>query len=405
MLGQEFKADEALGILAPALEQYSGADEELVAEARLNLGRAHYLRGQYHESLAALEPGLEISERRGLTRLLILGLISRGNALWSSFRRREGLGVAEMALKLALEAGMVDLELRIRGNLANFLTESDARASVESWLELTARTRKLGQRALWLNGMGNYGFAAFLAGDWDGPLAEVESVLAEDLSSRDRLIILSNALLFRASRGEDVSQALADMTRLGDDMSARWELFAADPIAAAALAAGDLKKARDQFMVIVDADPGAGGDYLYRATRASTWARDLADAKVLADRYRDMGEFGPVAGARQATISAGIAALEGRPKEALALYRDALRGWRAANLVWDEALTGIDMAELLDPAEPEVAAAIISTRAILERLRAAPFIERLDAALAAGSGTLPARTARPAPAAELALSD
>ena len=405
VLGQEFKSDEALALLAPALEHYPGGDEELVAETHLNLGRAYYLRGQYHESLAVLETGLEIAERRGLTRLLILGLISRGNALWSSFRRREGVGMAEMALKLAIEQGMVDMELRIRGNLANLLTESDARASVESWRELTGTTRKLGQRALWLNGMGNYGFSSFLAGDWDGPLAELESVLAEDLAPRDRLIIWSNALLFRASRGEDVSQALEDMTRLGDDMSARWELFAADPIAAAALAAGDLTKARDQFLVIVDADPGTGGDYLYRATRASLWARDLADAKVLADRYRDMGDFGPVADARQATISAGIAALDGRPKEALALYRDALRGWRATNLAWDEALTGIDMAELLGPSDPEVAAAVVSTRAILERLRASPFIARLDAAVAAGSSASPARTARPAAVQEPALSE
>jgi tetratricopeptide (TPR) repeat protein len=206
--------------------------------------------------------------------------------------------------------------------------------------------------------------------------------------------------------GEDVSQALADMNRLGDEMSARWELFAADPIAADALARGDLKKARDQFIVIVDADPSAGGDYLYRATRTAVWAGDAADAKVLADRYRDMGEFGPVADARSATIRAGLAALEGRPKEALVYYRDALRGWRDSHLAWDEALTGIDMAQLLDPTDPEVAAAIASTRAILERLRAWPFIERLDNAVnsAPRPGTR-AAAARQTLQAEAALSE
>ena len=70
------------------------------------------------------------------------------------------------------------------------------------------------------------------------------------------------------------------------------------------------------------------------------------------------------------------------------MYRQALKGWRSANAKWDEALTGLDMAILLDPALPEVAAEAQTARAILVELRAKPFIERLDAAL--GRGTEPA---------------
>ena len=40
------------------------------------------------------------------------------------------------------------------------------------------------------------------------------------------------------------------------------------------------------------------------------------------------------------------------------------------------------MATLLEPADPEVRAAAEAAREILVRLRAAPFIARLDAALA-----------------------
>jgi hypothetical protein len=81
------------------------------------------------------------------------------------------------------------------------------------------------------------------------------------------------------------------------------------------------------------------------------------------------------------TIRAGIAALEEHWDEALALYRDALRAWRDLGLAWDEALAGLDMATLLDPADPEVRAAANSARVILVRLGAAPFVERLDAAM------------------------
>jgi hypothetical protein len=43
------------------------------------------------------------------------------------------------------------------------------------------------------------------------------------------------------------------------------------------------------------------------------------------------------------------------------------------------------MATLLDPTDPEVRAAAEAAREILVRLRAAPFIARLDAALARSS--------------------
>ena len=84
--------------------------------------------------------------------------------------------------------------------------------------------------------------------------------------------------------------------------------------------------------------------------------------------------------------------------EALGLYRDTLRGWREFGLAYDAALTGIDMATLLDPAEPEVRAAADSTREILTRLGAKPFLARLDAAMKGQSSAKvpePARSSDP----------
>jgi hypothetical protein len=82
------------------------------------------------------------------------------------------------------------------------------------------------------------------------------------------------------------------------------------------------------------------------------------------------------------TIRAGLAALEGRPGDALAAFREALAGWRDLGSPWREALTAITMATLLEPTDPEVRAAAEAAREILVRLGAAPFIARLDAALA-----------------------
>jgi hypothetical protein len=86
-------------------------------------------------------------------------------------------------------------------------------------------------------------------------------------------------------------------------------------------------------------------------------------------------------------MRAGIAALEGRPADALALYRQALRDWRELGCVWDLALCGLDMTLLLDPSQPEVRAAADSAREIPVRLGARPFVERLDEALAKSTPT------------------
>lgn len=64
---------------------------------------------------------------------------------------------------------------------------------------------------------------------------------------------------------------------------------------------------------------------------------------------------------------------------------EALCAWRDLGLAWDEALCGLDMATFLDPADREVRAAAEAAREILVRLEAAPFIARLDAALARSS--------------------
>ena len=94
---------------------------------------------------------------------------------------------------------------------------------------------------------------------------------------------------------------------------------------------------------------------------------------------------GPVVDMHRRTILAGLAALEGRPGDALAAFREALAGWRDLGSPWREALTAITMATLLETADPEVRAAAETAREILVRLGAAPFIARLDEALARSS--------------------
>jgi hypothetical protein len=127
-----------------------------------------------------------------------------------------------------------------------------------------------------------------------------------------------------------------------------------------------------------------------RAARAALWVGDHAAIHEHLAVLDESGFHGPAIEADRRTIRAGIAALEGRRADALALYRDALRAWRDLGLAWDEALCGLDMALLLDPADPDVRAAASATRETLVRLEAAPFVARLDAAMTRSSQARPA---------------
>jgi phage portal protein BeeE len=68
-----------------------------------------------------------------------------------------------------------------------------------------------------------------------------------------------------------------------------------------------------------------------------------------------------------------------------------MRLWRDLGLAWDEALCAVTMATLLDPSEPEVRAAVETGREVLVRLRARPFLDRLDAAAGRWDRSNPSR--------------
>ncbi|HYI23204.1 MAG TPA: adenylate/guanylate cyclase domain-containing protein [Candidatus Limnocylindrales bacterium] len=398
----EFKVDEARVILERGLEEFADSDEAVLAEMRLGIARCQFYDNDFRQALETLEGVLEVAERRQLIRILCTALIHRGNALWSLNRRREAFGAAGVARDLATEHGLNDIALRVMGNFANAQTETDCAASLVSWREAMDMARRLGLRASLVNGVANFGYTAFLAGAWDAGLAEMDKFLVEDLADRDRLIMLNNASIIRVNRGESIDAALAEMHRLGAVMSGKWQLFVADPEANAAVVRGDYKEARKVFYSVVANDPG-GVEYLYRAARAALWDGDPDGVKGLVHTFEESGAYGPVAEARLATMRAGIAALEVRTKDALALYRDALAGWRQTNSTWDEAMTGLDMALLLDSSEPEVAATVESTREILERLGARPYLERLDAGTA--DANRPAARPRPPAKAEVAVNE
>jgi len=125
------------------------------------------------------------------------------------------------------------------------------------------------------------------------------------------------------------------------------------------------------------------------AAGAALWHGDLAGATADLDALEATGVRAPVTEARRLSIRAGIAALDGRPAEALRLYREALRSWVDLGQTFEEGLTALDATLLLDPADREVAAITERSRSILTAMKFEPLVARLDAASMRDSRTRP----------------
>jgi hypothetical protein len=376
----QYKTPEALAMLEPALGEFSEVGEERKAWLQLTLGRLHHGMKDEDKAYAIVEQVLAIAERHDYTRMIVSALILRTDSLWFFGRWRESLAVLEGAKKLAVELGSTDDLLRIMNRYANNVSEEDQSAAVEAHREVMAIARRSGRRAELRATIGSFGYTAFTAGLWDEAVAALETELAETTEPRDRIVQVNNLANLRTSRGEDINADLEEMVRLESGMTEAMKMHRLDTLANDQLAHGDYQACSDNYLEIAKLSPSIANENLYRAARAQLWAEGLDQAREIEKLLLESPGSGKIVVARRQTIAAGIAALEGRSADAKALYHEAMKGWGDTGAGWDEALTGLDMALLLDPEDPEVSEVIKSTRAILERLRAKPYLALLDGA-------------------------
>ncbi len=390
-----YRSEEAVALLEPAMEELADIDdEEAIVRLATALSGAYSMHQETDRALRVVEENIGRAERLDIIDVVIELIMRRGQLLGQKGRNYEALALTKGALELAETYGLVDKAMAARGNIGFHLTERDPVKALAFDRETLAETRRLGMRQRMLLILGNTSEEARFTGDWDWSTTELAGQLIGELDQVDRAWFLGNTLVFRGWRGEAT----------GEDWAA-WELLTEgdndpqsvadylDIRAARALGEGRLEDARrlaqESFTKVAGRSPGREAV----AARAALWSADRAGAASDLAAIDETGIHGPAVEMRRATIRAGIAALDGQTADAIALYRGARDVWRELGVVWEEALTGIDMATLLDPREPEVQAAATRSREILTRLRARPFLERLDAALARRPETTTARQA------------
>jgi hypothetical protein len=229
--------------------------------------------------------------------------------------------------------------------------------------------------------VGNGVSCATRVGDWDWAVALLAEWSTVDIPNAARLELDADQTVLDALRGLDPSERIAALepmtTGLTDPQYGSYRWMA---VAWAALAAGRLGDTATSARAAIEATGYFGAMALPLVARASLWAGKTEEIRQVLDEVAPLSR-GAALSADTLTIRAGLAALEGRPTEALSFYRDALRAWQALGLQWDEALCSIDMAIVLDPSEPEARSAAEAARGILARLGAAPFLARLTTAM------------------------
>ena len=378
-----FNTEAALAFIASATDEYAdlAADPAGVA-LWAQLARAQFLFARPAEAVATADATLALAERLDLVPVLADLLVTKGSALANVGRPREGLGTIETGRLLAESAGLTFTILRATLNSTELVFENDPRSSLaaaQRGLDLAVRLGIPGFVAAFRE---NVGSVSVRTGDWDMGIATLRVGL-EAPSEGDRVHLRATLALYGILRGETGATDLREIEQLLEgetDPQATSHLPNARSIVGLAQGDPEMSLAAAERMVEIF-PPGGDSSTWSVVARTALWARDGEGAARALDRHRAVGSHGPAIEATETTISAGLAALSGRSDEARMKYRTALRSWRDLGLPFDEALTALDMATLLDPAEPEVQVAAESAREVLTRLRAQPFLDRLGAAI------------------------
>jgi class 3 adenylate cyclase/tetratricopeptide (TPR) repeat protein len=372
----------------------SGGD---AANLKWAYGRALSQLNRLQDAIAVADQALEIAESQGLLNLTARLLVLKGATFSGLMRVREAYALVRGAEELARQHGWDELVAASLTIISAIVGETEPRLGWPAALEAAEIGRRTGRRDRLALAVGNVAYTGFVMGEWDTALAYVEPLLDEmDPAPGLRVWMLSNWVILRANRGDDVSARLNEMDELVA-ASGELELLSAanDAHANVALASGDFNGASSAWRQIAADFPGIGPFAIYQAARASLWMGKADDVDSDIAGIETSGLHGPTVDARLLTLRAAAAGLAGDAKESERLYVEALDAWRALGPVWEEALTGLDMAFVLDQSQPQVAAAAQNSRAIFERLGAKPFLARVDAVLS-GDLTVARRTA-PAP--------
>ena len=346
------------------------------------LARAYMMHADFQLSVEWADRGLPTAERLDMIPEIADLLITRATSLGSLGRVRESIAGLKGALDLAEAYGLGFAAARARTNLSGGLFLEDPRTGWETGKAGFEQAKREGRRDLMtilaLNAVGN----AVKIGKWDDALRIVADMEGIELDPTDRYYLQSSRLMMEALLGRPYEEGLDGLRAFAstsDEPGIVGQLASIE--ASLALISGAYDDAQAAALRSVSINAGAASDDLPVAARAALWAGRPEVARDAVDRLRAVGSHGRALNANLHSIEAGLAASDGRPDEAAAGYRDAMRDLRDLEAWFDLALCELDFVRFVGGESPDVEAAASEAREIFTRLGAQAFVQRLDQAV------------------------
>jgi class 3 adenylate cyclase len=386
--------DRLLEFALPAWEEFSDL-EATPAGVRLMLAlTVGYIGNEDYTSVIAwLERLLPIAERLDLLPQIAEGLARLSGTLYRANRPREALIILRGTHELAVANGLMDVQIGTRTQLTFFEQFADPPAGLAMAREGLELAGRRGSLVLGFMMVGNAASCAIRVGEWAWASTLLDEWLTGEITEGTYLeLYVDRAVLTALAGGDPTGDLGAADGLLAAMRDPQYTSYGHWGRAWAALVDGRLQTAREEAVTAADVTGYFVPISLPIAARAALWAGDLSAAAEIAARLDGSVDRGQAIELDRLTLHAGLAALGGRRADAIAGYREALRGWRQLGVPFDEALAALDMAILLVPTEremPEAASVIDAARETLSRIGARPFLARLDA------GPVAAVSARP----------
>jgi tetratricopeptide (TPR) repeat protein len=320
----------------------------------------------------------------GHTRTTLELLVTRATVLSLHGRLKEAAATLIGAGQLAAAEGYVDIETRALINLGFATAADDPRMGLKASREGAEIALRMGLRSYLTYLVGNAIENGLQTGDWDDIEALLDRALAVELGDDAATHLHSGKAVLAAMRGEPYRDALDQLNNMRnlDDPQAR--AGTAETEARISLAEGRYDHALERMRAAAAEFRQGGGITLATiGGRAALWA---GNATPPADILQWMeGAPGRVMAAIRVELSAGVAALSGDRSSAVAGFVDAVHRWRELEVDFERALCQVTLVATLGPG-PDTVEAAAEARKTFEKLRAQPFIDRLDEMLARRAG-------------------
>jgi class 3 adenylate cyclase len=375
---------DAAARLTPALEAIErvGSPEEVAALAA-QLGRFLVFSEEFERGEALLEQALALAERYEFPATLANALNSKSVLMLYRLRPRESAILVRGALRVALDHDLHDAALRAYNNvIAGEWYGARFRGALTILDEALDYARRTGERQWEISFTAGSVGSLDMLGRWDEALQRAAE--AEPHATTEFVTGLMLGRVITLCRRGEIGLARADIDRNAEMAASGNRDFAAGYKSLEALvlgAEGREQEAFDSALAAIQTGASAGDAWWipFTALDAALWFRGGGDrARELLEAVATMP--GRPSGVLAAQVSRLRARLSDHDGESELL--EAERIFRELETPFYVAAAQVERAELLLPIRPaEAHDLILDAREEMARLRAAPWLVRIDAVL------------------------